>query len=55
MADVALILRVMPKSPDIDLEQLKDTIRNSVANVHDIQEEPIGFSCLRMGAVVQHL
>ncbi len=42
MGSVALIVRVMPESPEIDLEALKAAIRERVT-VHDIREEPIGF------------
>ena len=43
MGSVVLILRVMPESPDIDLENLKTRLRAEVKGIQDIQEEPIGF------------
>lgn len=43
MGTVAVILRVMPESPDVDLGRLKDQIRQEVPAVRDIREEPIGF------------
>lgn len=43
MGNVALILRIMPESADIDLEALKAAIRKEVPEVRDIREEPIGF------------
>ncbi|HOS81274.1 MAG TPA: elongation factor 1-beta [Methanolinea sp.] len=43
MGTVAVILKVMPESPDVDLVKLKDRIKNEVPAVRDIREEPIGF------------
>jgi elongation factor 1-beta len=43
MGNVALILRIMPESPEVDLEALKAAIKKEVPEVRDIQEEPIGF------------
>jgi elongation factor 1-beta len=43
MGTVAVILKVMPESPDVDLVELKDRIKREVAAVRDIREEPIGF------------
>jgi elongation factor 1-beta len=53
MGDVAIILKIMPESPDVDLEALKSEIKEAVA-VHDIVEEPIGFglSALKVAVVV---
>lgn len=43
MGTVAVILKVMPESPDVDLVKLKDRIKKDVPAVKDIREEPIGF------------
>ena len=43
MGTVAVILKVMPESPDVDLVKLKDRIKKEVPAVRDIREEPIGF------------
>lgn len=43
MGTVAIILRVMPESPEVDLGRLKEQIRKEVPAVRDIREEPIGF------------
>ena len=53
MGDVAIILKIMPESPDVDLEALKTEIKD-VVDVHDIVEEPIGFglSALKVAVVV---
>jgi elongation factor 1-beta len=54
MGSVALILRVMPESPDIDLEKLKTQIKARIMGLQDIQEEPIGFGlkALKIAVVV---
>ena len=54
MGRVVLILKVMPSSPEIDLEALKDLISEKVDGVQDIQEEPIGFGlkALKIAVVV---
>jgi len=53
MGNVALILKIMPESPDVDREALKEAIRAAVT-VDDIQEEPIGFGlvALKLAVVV---
>jgi len=54
MGSVVAILRVMPESLDVDLEQLKKTIRKKVPAVQDIAEEPIAFGlkALKIAAIV---
>lgn len=54
MGSVALILRVMPESPNIDLEKLKTQIKARIPGLQDIQEEPIGFGlkALKIAVVV---
>ncbi|MBN1168100.1 MAG: elongation factor 1-beta [Methanospirillaceae archaeon] len=52
MGDVALIIKVMPTSPDIDLGSIRDTIQKTVNNVQQIQEEPIGFGLVALKVVV---
>jgi elongation factor 1-beta len=54
MGSVALILKVMPESPEVDLEKLKEEIRNRVKGLNDMQEEPIGFGlkALKIAVVV---
>lgn len=52
MGDVALIIKVMPESPEIDREELKKTIRAAMPRVQDIQEEPIGFGLVALKVVV---
>ena len=43
MGDVALILKVMPESPEVDLAKMQEDIKAKVAGVQDIKVEPIGF------------
>lgn len=54
MGNVALILRVMPESPDVDLEKLKTKITAKIPEVQDVREEPIGFGlkALKIAVVV---
>ena len=43
MGSVAVIMRVMPESPEVDLEQLKKALKAKLPGIQDMQEEPIGF------------
>ena len=52
MGDVALILRVMPESPEVDLEALKGDIKKILPRVQQIVEEPIGFGLKALKLVV---
>ncbi|MDD1708171.1 MAG: elongation factor 1-beta [Methanoregulaceae archaeon] len=54
MGNVALILRVMPVSPEVDLTMLTDQIRKKVPGLMDVREEPIGFGlkALKIAVVV---
>ena len=54
MGSVAVIARVMPESPDVDLEHLKTELRKKLPGIQDIREEPIGFGlkALKLAAVV---
>jgi elongation factor 1-beta len=54
MGNVALILRVMPESPDVDMEDLKIRLRAEIKGLQDIREEPIGFGlkALKIAVVV---
>lgn len=55
MGDVALILKVMPESPEVDLAKLQEAIKAKVQGVNDIKVEPIGFglSALKVAVVTQ--
>jgi elongation factor 1-beta len=54
MGSVAVILRVMPESPEVDLEKLKKALKEKLPGIQDIKEEPIGFGlrALKLAAVV---
>ncbi|HNX17735.1 MAG TPA: elongation factor 1-beta [Methanoregula sp.] len=54
MGSVAVILRVMPESPDVDLEKLKSALKEKLPGIKDIKEEPIGFGlkALKLAAIV---
>ncbi len=43
MGDVVCIIRVMPESPEVDLEALKAALKEKAPEIHQITEEPIGF------------
>jgi elongation factor 1-beta len=52
MGDVALIIKVMPASPETNREKIKETIKNKIPRVQEIQEEPIGFGLVALKVVV---
>jgi elongation factor 1-beta len=51
MGDVALIIRVMPESPEVNREEIKKEIHAKLARVQDIQEEPIAFGLVALKVV----
>jgi len=54
MGSVAVILRVMPESPEVDLGKLKSALKEKLPGIQDIKEEPIGFGlkALKLAAIV---
>jgi elongation factor 1-beta len=54
MGDVAVIIKIMPESPEVDLEALKVTIKEKLPGTMDMVVEPIGFglSSLKVAIVV---
>ena len=52
MGDVALFIRVMPESPDVDREGVKAAIHEKIPSVQEIREEPIGFGLVALKVVV---
>lgn len=54
MAEVAVTLRVMPESAEVDLNQLEAKVRERV-KVHSVSREPIAFGleALKIVAVVE--
>ena len=51
MGNVAIIVKIMPESPDVDREALKAAVKAAVP-VDDIREEPIGFGLVALKAVI---
>ena len=43
MGEVVVILKIMPESPDVDLEKIQADIRAKVSGIEDMKVEPIGF------------
>ncbi|HJJ41763.1 MAG TPA: elongation factor 1-beta [Methanocorpusculum sp.] len=43
MGEVAVILKIMPESPDVDLDKLQALIKEKVPGIQDMRVEPIGF------------
>ena len=54
MGSVAVIMRVMPESPEVDLEQLKKALKQKLPGIQDIREDPIGFGlkAIKFAAIV---
>lgn len=54
MGSVAVIMRVMPESPDVDLEQLKTDLKKKLPGIQDMKIEPIGFGlkAIKFAAIV---
>lgn len=54
MGSVAVIARVMPESPEVDLEKLKTALKKKLPGIQDIREEPIGFGlkAIKLAAVI---
>ena len=54
MGSVAVIMRVMPESPEVDLEQLKKALKAKLPGIQDMQTESIGFGlkAIKLAAVI---
>ncbi len=54
MGSVAVIARVMPDSPDVNLDELKKALKQKLPGIQEIREEPIGFGlkALKLVAIV---
>lgn len=54
MGSVAVIMRVMPESPDVDLEQLKTALKQKLPGIQDMKVEPIGFGlkAIKFAAII---
>jgi|WetSurMetagenome_2_1015567.scaffolds.fasta_scaffold04385_10 elongation factor 1-beta len=54
MGSVAVIMRVMPESPDVDLENLKTALKQKLPGIQDMKIEPIGFGlkAIKFAAII---
>jgi len=55
MGEVLATIKVMPESPDVDLEKMKKNIENSIpegTKLHEIVEEPIAFGLVALNVKV---
>ena len=54
MGSVAVIMRVMPESPDVDLEKLKTALKQKLPGIQDMKVEPIGFGlkAIKFAAII---
>lgn len=55
MGEVVATIKVMPESPDVDLEKIKEDIIQSIpdgAEFHKIEEEPIAFGLVALKVMV---
>lgn len=55
MGEVVATLKLMPESPDVDLEKIKEEIIQSIpegAEFHKIEEEPIAFGLVALKVMV---
>jgi elongation factor 1-beta len=55
MGEVAVILKVMPESPDTDMEMLQSEIKAKIPGIQDMRVEPIGFglSALKIAIIIE--
>ena len=54
MGEVVATVKLMPESPDVDLEQMKIDAQNAVnedAELHKIEEEPIAFGLVALNVM----
>ncbi|BBL61854.1 MAG: elongation factor 1-beta [Methanobrevibacter arboriphilus] len=54
MGEVVATVKLMPESPDVDLEQMKIDAQNVVsedAELHKIDEEPIAFGLVALNVM----
>ena len=54
MGEVVATIKLMPESPDVDLEQMKIDAQNAVnedAELHKIEEEPIAFGLVALNVI----
>jgi len=55
MGEVVAIIKLMPESPEVDLEKMKEDVKASIpegAEFHKIEEEPIAFGLVALNVMV---
>ncbi|MDI6725143.1 MAG: elongation factor 1-beta [Methanobacterium sp.] len=55
MGDVVATIKLMPESPEVDLEKMKEEIIASIpegTEFHKIEEEPIAFGLVALNVMV---
>jgi elongation factor 1-beta len=55
MGEVVTTIKLMPESPDVDLENIKKNIESSMpegTELHQIEEEPIAFGLVALNVMV---
>lgn len=55
MGEVVATIKLMPESPDVDLENIKKNIEASIpegTELHKIEEEPIAFGLVALNVLV---
>ncbi|MCL2687901.1 MAG: elongation factor 1-beta [Methanobrevibacter sp.] len=54
MGEVVATIKLMPESPEVDLEQMKIDVQNIVnedAELHKVEEEPIAFGLVALNVM----
>lgn len=55
MGEVIATIKLMPESPEVDLEKMKEDVKTSIpesAEFHKIDEEPIAFGLVALNVMV---
>lgn len=55
MGEVVATIKLMPESPDVDLEKMKEDVKASIpegTEFHKIEEEPIAFGLVALNVIV---
>lgn len=55
MGEVVATIKLMPESPDVDIDKIKADVKNSIpeeVELHKIEEEPIAFGLTAINVMV---
>lgn len=55
MGEVVATIKLLPESPDVDMEKIKEDVKRSIpdeAELHKIEEEPIAFGLVALNVMV---